>query len=163
MRSILNFTHHRKNGNTDVLANWNKYLPFQDFLKCPEHFLSILVAFHSIAKYHDLKELLQTGFPWSDSRQQAITERTQIEQISQRGGVGGRNGKGKGFWLLLVCKRFNTLNLSSDLSCRVIRWDCRMFLATQHPEVTSWPFSRYITLSRILCSMLKRGPKQIKA
>lgn len=65
MRSILNSIHHRKNGNTDVLATWNKYLLFQDFLKCSEHFL---VAFHSIAKYRDLKELLQTGFPWSDSR-----------------------------------------------------------------------------------------------
>lgn len=60
MRSILNFIHHRKNGNTDVLADWNKYLIFQDFLKCSEHFLRILVPFHSIAKYRDLKELLQT-------------------------------------------------------------------------------------------------------
>lgn len=60
MRSILNFIHHRKNGNTDVLADWNKYLIFQDFLKCSEHFLCILVAFHSIAKCRDLKEPLQT-------------------------------------------------------------------------------------------------------
>lgn len=96
MRSILNVTHHRKNGNTDVLADWNKYLLFQDFLKCSEHFLSILVAFHSIAKYRDLKELLQTGFPWSDSRQQAITERTQIEQISQQGPGGGVEWEGEG-------------------------------------------------------------------
>lgn len=101
MRSILNFTHHRKNGNTDVLADWNKYLLFQDFLKCSEHFLSILVAFHSIAKYRDLKELLQTGFPWSDSRQQAITERTQIEQISQQAaGVGGRGEEWEGEGIL---------------------------------------------------------------
>lgn len=60
MRPILNFIHHRKNGNTDVLADWNKYLIFQDFLKCSEHFLSTLVPFRSIAKYRDLKELLQT-------------------------------------------------------------------------------------------------------
>lgn len=69
MRSIPNSIHHRKNGNTDVLADWNKYLLFQDFLKCSEHFLNILVAFHSIAKYCNLKELLQTEFPCSDSRQ----------------------------------------------------------------------------------------------
>lgn len=160
MRSILNFIHHRKNGNTDVLADWNKYLIFQDFLKCSEHSLCILVPFRSIAKYRDLKELLQTQISllW----QQAITEGTQIEQSPQQV-AGEGNGKGRGSWLLPVCKCFNTLNLSLDLSCRVIRWDCRMFLATQHPEVTSWPFPRYIALSRILCSMHERGPKQIKA
>lgn len=158
MRSILNFIHHRKNGNTDVLADWNKYLIFQDFLKCSEHFLCILVAFHT--KCRDLKKTPPNpDFPGLT----AGSHRKKSEQNPQQELLGGGNGKGRGLWLLPVCKRFSALNLSWDLSCRVIRWDCRMFLAAQHPEVTSWPFSRYITLSRLLCSMHKRGPKQIEA
>lgn len=75
-----------------MLANWNKYLIFQDFLKRFEHFLYVLVASHFIDKCRDLKEFLQTCIPqvW----QQAITERTQVELISQQA-AGQGDGKGR--------------------------------------------------------------------
>lgn len=49
------------------------------------------------------------------------------------------------------------LDLSLDLLCRVIKWDCRMFLVILHPKVTSWPLLRHSTLVKHIVQYTLKG------